>query len=102
MKMTERFTLINQATIKYEYTIDDPRTWTQPWSAEALIPRIPPGLYEFACHEQNYGLMNVVKGAQTREKELIEKGLPIGQASGVGQAGRGAGAGAAGGGGAER
>jgi len=40
----------------------------------------------------------VVKGAQTREKELIDKGLPIGQASGVGQAGRGAGAGAAGGG----
>ena len=99
MKMTERFTLINQATIKYEYTIEDPRTWTQPWSAEALIPRIPPGLYEFACHEQNYGLMNVVKGAQTREKELIDKGLPIGQASGVGQAGRPAGGGAAAGGG---
>jgi hypothetical protein len=34
-----------------------------------LVPRIPPPLYEFACHEQNYGLMNVVKGAQVREKE---------------------------------
>ena len=89
MKMTERFTLINPATIKYEYTIEDPHTWTQPWSAEAIIPRIPPGLFEFACHEQNYGLMNVVKGAQVREKELIEKGLPIGQAGGVGQAGGG-------------
>ena len=78
LKMTERFTLINPGTIKYEYTIEDPHTWTQPWSAEALIPRIQPPLYEFACHEQNYGLMNVVKGAQIREKEAIEKGQPIG------------------------
>ncbi len=84
MKMTERFTLINPGTIKYEYTIEDPHTWTRPWSAEALIPRIPPGLFEFACHEQNYGLMNVVKGAQVREKEWIEKGLPIGQPGGAG------------------
>jgi len=98
LKMTERITLINPSTIKYEYTLEDPQTWTQPWSAEALIPRIAPGNFEFACHEQNYGVMNVVKGAQVREQELIDKGLPIGQASGVGQAGRGAGAGAAGGG----
>ena len=69
LKMTERFTLINPTTIKYEYTIEDPHTWTRPWSAEALVPRIPPPLFEFACHEQNYGLMNVVKGAQVREKE---------------------------------
>jgi len=78
LKMTERFTLINPTTIKYEYTIEDPHTWMQPWSAAALIPRIPPPLYEFACHEQNYGLMNVVTGAQIREKEAIEKGQPIG------------------------
>lgn len=84
LKMTERFTLINRATIKYEYTIEDPHTWTRPWSAEALIPRIPPGLYEFACHEQNYGLINVVKGAQIREREAIDKGLPIGQPGGTG------------------
>src|SRR5213593_4000364 len=37
--------------------------------AETLIPRIDPPLYEFACHEQNYGLMNVVMGSQVREKE---------------------------------
>jgi hypothetical protein len=86
LKMTERFTLINAATIKYEYTIEDPQTWTRPWSVETIVPRIAPGMYEFACHEQNYGLMNVVKGAQTREKELIDKGLPIGQAGGGGGA----------------
>jgi hypothetical protein len=86
LKMTERFTLVNPATLKYEYTLEDPHTWTRPWSAEASIPRIPPGIFEFACHESNYGVMNVVKGAQIREKELIEKGLPIGGAGGGGGA----------------
>jgi hypothetical protein len=86
MKMTERFTLVNPSTIKYEYTIEDPRTWTRPWSVEAFIPKIPPGMFEFACHESNYGVYNVVKGAQTREEELIKKGLPIGAAGGGGGA----------------
>jgi hypothetical protein len=76
LKMTERFTLINPTTIKYEYTIEDPHTWTRPWSAEALVPRIPPPLYEFACHEQNYGLFNVVTGAQVREKEGAPPAAP--------------------------
>ena len=83
LKMTERFTLVNPSTIKYEYTVEDPHTWTRPWSAEAYVPRVPPGIFEFACHESNYGVMNVVKGAQIREKELIDKGLPIGGAGGA-------------------
>jgi len=83
LKMTERFTLVNPTTIKYEYRIEDPQTWTQPWSAEAYIPRVAPGIFEFACHESNYGLFNVVRGAQIREKELIDKGLPIGGAGGA-------------------
>src|SRR6185503_11950650 len=86
LKMTERFTVVNPGTLKYEYTLEDPRTWTRAWSAEALIPKIPPGIFEFACHESNYGVFNVVRGAQTREKELIDKGLPIGAAGGGGGA----------------
>ena len=86
LKMTERFTLVNPITIKYQYTVEDPHTWTRPWSAEAFIPRVPAGIFEFACHESNYGVMNVVKGAQTREKELLDKGLPIGAAGGAGGA----------------
>ncbi len=49
----------------------DPNTWTQPWSVEAPLPRIPPMLYEFACHEQNYGLINLVMGAQIRATEGV-------------------------------
>jgi hypothetical protein len=88
LKMTERFTLVNPTTIKYEYTVEDPKTWTRPWSAEAFMPKIPPGIFEFACHESNYGVFNVVKGAQFREDELVKKGLPIGAAGGAGGGGQ--------------
>jgi hypothetical protein len=71
--LVERFTLVNPKTIRYEFTVDDPTTWTRPWSAESPLPRIEPPLYEFACHEQNYGLMNVVKGARIREAEAAAK-----------------------------
>ena len=69
LKLVERFTLVDPKTIRYEFTVDDPATWTRPWSVESPLPRIEPPIYEWACHEQNYGLMNVVKGAQAREAE---------------------------------
>jgi hypothetical protein len=74
LRLVERFALGGPKTMRYEFTVSDAQTWTRPWSAEALIPRIDPPLYEFACHEQNYGLMNVVKGAQVREAEAAAKG----------------------------
>ena len=71
LHLVERFTLTDAKTLKYEFTVSDPATWTKPWSLEAPLPRIAPPLYEFACHEQNYGIINVVKGAQLRAKEGI-------------------------------
>jgi hypothetical protein len=67
LKLVERFTLIGPKSLRYEYTVSDPQTWTSSWSVESVVPRIDPPLYEFACHEQNYGVMNVVKGAQVRD-----------------------------------
>jgi hypothetical protein len=69
MKLIERFTRVDKDTLSYEITVSDPATWTQPWTAEVPWPRIEPPLFEFACHEQNYGLMNVVTGAQIRATE---------------------------------
>jgi hypothetical protein len=69
MHLIERLTITDPKTLKYEFTVEDPTTWTRPWSAEVIWPRIEPGLFEFACHEQNYGLINVVKGAQIRARE---------------------------------
>ena len=48
----------------------DPATYTKPWSFESPWPRTDGKVYEWACHEQNYGLINVVKGAQIRATEF--------------------------------
>ena len=71
LQLVERFTVIDADTLRYEYTVTDPKTWAQPWSVEAPLPRIDPPLYEFACHEQNYGLINLVMGAQIRATEGV-------------------------------
>ena len=64
LTLVERFAVVDAETLRYEYTMTDPNTWTRPWTASVPLPRIDPPLYEFACHEQNYGVMNVVGGAQ--------------------------------------
>jgi hypothetical protein len=69
LELVERFTVVDANTLRYEYTVTDPKTWMRSWSVEAPLPRVGPPIYEFACHEQNYGLINVVKGAQIREAE---------------------------------
>jgi hypothetical protein len=69
LRLVERFTIVDANTLRYEYTVTDPKTWTQSWTVEAPLPRIDPPLYEFACHEQNYGLINLVMGAQIRATE---------------------------------
>jgi hypothetical protein len=71
LQLVERFTVVDANTLRYEYTVNDPQTWTRPWSVEAPLPRIDPPLYEFACHEQNYGLINLVMGAQIRATEGV-------------------------------
>jgi hypothetical protein len=67
--LTERFTRVDADTLSYQITVNDPSTWSRPWTAEIPWPRIEPPLFEFACHEQNYGVINVVTGAQIRATE---------------------------------
>lgn len=69
LHLVERFTRVDEDTISYQFTVTDPTTWSRPWTAETPWPRIEPPLFEFACHEQNYGLINVVTGAQIRATE---------------------------------
>jgi hypothetical protein len=74
MHLVERLRLTDAKTIDYTFTVTDPTTWTKPWTAEVPWPRIEPGMFEFACHEQNYGLINVVRGAQIRAREAAARG----------------------------
>ena len=70
LHLVERFTRVEQDLLLYEATLTDPTAWEAPWTVEVPWPRLePPGLFEFACHEQNYGLINVVNGARIRAAE---------------------------------
>lgn len=68
LRVEERFTLVDADTIRYQFTVEDPTIWTTPWSGELPIRRFEGPLYEFACHEGNYGLANILRGARAAEQ----------------------------------
>jgi hypothetical protein len=72
MRLTERFTRTDKDTIRYQFTVDDPSTWTRPWSAEVPWAKTVGPLFEHACHEGNYGLGNILAGARVEEKRAAE------------------------------
>ena len=67
-KVTERLTRKSEKEIAYSFTVDDPATYTQVWKAE-LTFYPSPGVYEYACHEGNYGLEGILAGARAKERE---------------------------------
>jgi hypothetical protein len=70
-KITERFTRVDATTINYEFTVEDPKTWTRPWTAVIPWNKIDPAeqMYEYACHEDNYDIVHFLTGARAREKK---------------------------------
>ena len=70
LRLVERFTRVADDTLLWEATLSDPTTWEAPWTVEVPLPRMDrEALYEFACHELNYGIINVVRGARARAAE---------------------------------
>ena len=67
LRLTERFTRLSEDTLLYEYTVDDPATFTQPFTAALPMRRSQDLLYEYACHEGNYGMENALSGARAEE-----------------------------------
>jgi hypothetical protein len=75
MKLTERFRRVDEDTIDYKFTVEDPSTWSRPWSA--MIPfknldRHGQQLFEYACHEDNYGMYGILAGARAKDREAAE------------------------------
>ena len=68
LKISERFTRADEYTLNYEFTVDDPETWTDTWSGEVPFTRLSGLVYEYACHEANYALFNVLSGARAQEQ----------------------------------
>jgi hypothetical protein len=75
LKVTERFTLADANTINYKFTVDDPTTFTAPFTGELPFRRMADGeqVYEYACHEGNYGLEGVMSGARAQERDAARK-----------------------------
>ena len=59
--------------IDYQFTVDDPTTWTRPWTAVIPIARTAGRIYEYACHEGNYGMKGILSGARFTEKQGAAK-----------------------------
>jgi hypothetical protein len=68
MRLTERFTRVGADVLLYEFTVNDPTTWTKPWTAQLPMRKTELPMYEYACHEGNYGMTGILSGARALEK----------------------------------
>ena len=69
LRLVERFTRTDENTILYQFTVEDPTAFTRPWRGEVPLTKAPGPIYEYACHEGNYSMVNMLKGARIQEKE---------------------------------
>ena len=68
MRLIERFTRTDDTTLLYEYTVEDPQSFEQPWTVALPMSRTDGPMFEFACHEGNYGLTNILSAARAEER----------------------------------
>ena len=69
MRLVERLTRVDADTLVYEFTVEDSATWTSPWTVEVQMARSEDRLYEYACHEGNYGMDGILAGHRAEEQE---------------------------------
>jgi hypothetical protein len=70
MHLIERLTRLEADTLLYEYTVNDSTNWTRPWTAQLFLTKSK-GIYEYACHEGNYSIRNLLSGARAEEKKKM-------------------------------
>ncbi len=73
LHVVERFTRVDPDTILYRFTVEDPETWDQPWTAETAWSKAAGPILEYACHEGNYSMRNSLLGARVAEQEAAKK-----------------------------
>ncbi|HET9160358.1 MAG TPA: hypothetical protein VFN88_07075 [Caulobacteraceae bacterium] len=78
MKVTERFTRVGPDRLHYAFKVEDPTVWAQPWGGEYEFSSAP-GIYEYACHEGNYGLEGILAGAREEDRQAAAKGTQTSQ-----------------------
>ena len=73
LRLIERFTRVDADTIDYQFTVTDSTVFTKPWTAVTPMSRIEVPIYEYACHEGNYSIMNILKGAREQDRTEAAK-----------------------------
>jgi hypothetical protein len=76
LHVVERFSRVDAKTLLYRFTVEDPATWDRPWTGEYPWVASDERLYEYACHEGNYALENVLRGARAKDAEDARKPVP--------------------------
>jgi len=72
LRLVEKFSRSADGSLVYEFTVNDPATWTVPWTGRVPLERLDEQLYEYACHEANYGMEGILKGARAEERAAAE------------------------------
>ena len=72
LQVTERFRRVDDATLSYSFVVDNPTVWSEPWGGEYPWPATTAKVYEYACHEGNYALGNIMRGARLLEAEALQ------------------------------
>jgi hypothetical protein len=65
----ERFTRVDANTLRYEFTVNDPASFTKPWTAVIASTKTEGPILEYACHEGNYGMRNLLSAARAEEQK---------------------------------
>ena len=73
LHVVERFKRVDEDTLLYSFTVEDPTVWTAPWSGEYVWPSTETRVYEYACHEANYSFGGILRGARILEADLLGK-----------------------------
>jgi hypothetical protein len=68
LHVIERFTRVDADSLEYRFTVDDPTTWTRAWTVAYPMVKTPGPIYEYGCHEGNYGLKGILAGARNEEQ----------------------------------
>jgi hypothetical protein len=67
LHLVERLTLVDADTLIYEFTVEDPTVFTRPWTARLPMTKTTARIYEYACHEANYAIVDILRGARFQE-----------------------------------
>ena len=71
LHLVERFSFFDADTLLYQFEIDNPTAFTRPWKGELTLTRSTERIYEFACHEANYSLTNMLRGYRATERKPV-------------------------------